>query len=174
MPLDAPSDHLLNNLCNWPGASHLHVGLLKGGSFIAALAGNQGLLQEQIGVDWCEEVAQEILERNCRRYLEAGSYQIVNCDCFQLDRTLFHAPVDVYFYDADHSLKAHERAFTAFDDLFADVFIAVVDDWDCAWIRKPTFRAFDKLGYAMLFQGVIPASLRNGNGQYVAVIRRRL
>ena len=29
-----PCYHLLNNLCSFPGASHLHVGLLAGDSFI--------------------------------------------------------------------------------------------------------------------------------------------
>ena len=80
-------------------------------------------------------------------------------------------PIDIYFYDADHSLKAHEMAFTYYNDLFADVFIAVIDDWECPWIRKPSMKAFDKLKYEILYENVIRCD-QSDNKNYVAVIRK--
>jgi hypothetical protein len=167
-----PGDHLLNNLCNLEDASHLHVGLLKGGSFIAALYGNQDLLEEQIGLDWFKEYPRKNFDENCDWYLYADQYQIIESSCFDFDKKAIKKPIDIYFYDADHTLKGHELAFTHFDDLFAPVFIAVIDDWGSPWIRRPTFKAFDKLGYQILYEDVIPASDAFGHGQYVAVIRR--
>lgn len=170
---DTPSDHLLNNLCNFSGASHLHVGLLMGGSFIAALYGNQDILNEKIGVDWFKEYPRDRFDSNCGLYLDMTKFKIINSGCFEVDKSLFTAPIDIYFYDADHSFLGHQQAFTYYDDLFSDVFIAVIDDWKCPWVRRPTFKAFEKLGYHLLYEATIPASDVYGHGQYVAVIKKQ-
>lgn len=166
-----PYYHLLNNLCSFAGASHLHVGLLAGDSFIAALYGNQSLLKQQIGVDWFKECPEEIFQSNGNKYLDSNRYQIINAGCFDVDKSLFKTPIDIYFYDADHCLKAHENAFLYYNDIFADVFIAVVDDWGCPWIRGPTFKAFAKLKYEILYENVIFHAI--DNCQYIAVIRKK-
>ncbi len=171
---DTPSDHLLNNLCNLPGASHLHIGLLKGGSFIAALYGNQDILNEQIGVDWFKEYPKDEFDSNCAPYLEIDKCQILNHECFKVNKSLFTSTIDIYFYDADHSLKGHQSAFTYYNDVFSDVFIAVIDDWKCPWVRRPTFKAFEKLGYRILYEAIIPANESYGHGQYVAVIKKSI
>lgn len=172
-PSDTPSDHLLNNLCNFAGASHLHVGLLMGGSFIAALYGNQDILKEKIGVDWFKEYPKDRFDSNCASYLDMTKFKIINSGCFEVNKSLFTTPIDIYFYDADHSFLGHQQAFTYYDNLFSDVFIAVVDDWKCPWVRRPTFKAFEKLGYHILYEATIPASDAYGHGQYVAVIKKQ-
>lgn len=171
---DTPSDHLLNNLCNLPGSSHLHVGLLKGGSFVAALYGNQHLLRAQIGVDWFQEYPRALFEANSLPYLNLQRCQIIDSGCFDLDKSLITTPIEIYFYDADHTMKGHEAAFTYYDEVFGEVFIAVVDDWRCPWVRRPTFKAFEKLGYRILFEDIIPATAEYGHGQYVAVIKKSI
>lgn len=174
LPSDCPSDHLLNNLCDLPGTSHLHVGLLKGGSFVAALYGNQDLLVEAIGVDWFEEYPYDKFYSNCSTYLDMDKIKIINDSCFDLDKSLFTSPIDIYFYDADHSMLGHQKAFTYYDDVFSDVFIAVVDDWKCPWVRRPTFKAFEKLHYHILYETYIPDSKAYGHGQYVVVIKKSI
>lgn len=169
-----PSNHLLNNLCNLPGASHLHIGLLKGRSFIAALYGNQDILLENIGIDWFQEYPQDKFYSNCATYLDMDKCKIINSSCFDLDKSLFTSPIDIYFYDADHSLLGHQSAFTYYDDIFSDVFIAVVDDWKCPWVRRPTFKAFEKLHYRILYENYIPSSEPYGHGQYIVVIKKSI
>lgn len=169
---EVPSDHLLNNLCNWKGASHLHIGLLKGGSFVAALYGNQDLLNEKIGLDWFLEYPIAQFMSNCSSYLNLENCKIVNGNCFAIDKSLFTAPVDIYFYDADHSLTGHQLAFTYYDPVFSDIFVAVVDDWACPWVRRPTFKAFEILNYQLLYEAVIPADCSFGHGQYIVVIKK--
>lgn len=169
---DTPSDHLLNNLCSLPGASHLHVGLLKGGSFVAALYKNQETLNEKIGLDWFQEYPRAQFEANCSVYINLKNCKIINGSCFDFDKSQITTPIDIYFFDAAHSLTAHQLAFTYYDDLFADVFIAVVDDWSCPWVRRPTFKAFEKLEYQLLYEETIPASKSFGNGQYVVVLKK--
>ncbi|MGL4540620.1 MAG: hypothetical protein ACRCU0_06590 [Candidatus Rhabdochlamydia sp.] len=169
-----PSDHLLNNLCSLQGASHLHIGLLKGGSFVAALYGNQNTLNEKIGFDWFQEYPRAQFEKNCTDYLNMENFTIFEGNCFDFDKSQITTPIDIYFYDADHTLTGHELAFTYYDDLFADVFIAVVDDWSFPWIRRPTFKAFEKLQYQVLYEEIIPASPSFGHGQYVAILKKSL
>lgn len=164
--------HLLNNIANLPGVNHLHVGLLGGDSFISTLYGNQMLVDEQIAVDWFMECPKEIFNGNIDRFLDRSLTKIIDGECFKIDKTLIEKPIDFYFYDADHSLMAHEKAITYFDDIFADVFIVVIDDWSCSWIRGSTFKAFEKLGYTVLYQDAIMNLKPDDNGQYVAVIRK--
>jgi hypothetical protein len=167
-----PYYHLLNNLCTLTGASHLHVGLLAGDSFIAALYANQSLLNQQIGVDWFKECPESIFYANCNRFLNLNKCQLINTECFKVDKSSFKAPIDIYFYDADHSLLAHEKALTYYNDILSDTFILVIDDWHCPWIRGPTFKAFDKLGYSILYENTISNINAHDHGQYVAVIRK--
>lgn len=169
--------HFLNNVCALKGSSHLHVGLLKGISFIAALYGNQDLISHQIGLDWFQEASEEEFYANLGKYIDLYSIQILNGDCFKMDKSKL-PPIDIYFYDADHSLKGHEKSITYYDSVFAKTFIAIIDDWKCPWVRRPTFKAFDKLGYKILYEAIIPEINGNGSewnvshGQYLAVIRR--
>ncbi len=167
-----PFCHLLNNLCDRTGTSHLHIGLLAGDSLIAALYGNQHLLITQIGVDWFQECPENTFRSNCEKYIDLKQCLILNEACFEVDTSIFDIPIDIYFYDADHCLMAHKMALTYYNDIFADVFVVVIDDWACPWIRKPTFKAFDTLGYHILYESFIPGTEEYGNGQYVAVIKK--
>lgn len=166
-----PYYHLLNNLCTLEGATHLQVGLLAGDSLIAALYGNQSCLKQKIGVDWFKECSELFFHSNCSQYLDLNDYEVIKGDCFKIKKDSFDNPIDIYFYDADHSLSAHEKAFTYYNDVFADTFVAVIDDWECSWIRGPTFKAFKKLGYSVLYECTLPKKDVD-HGQYVAVIRK--
>ena len=167
-----PYFHLLNNLCSLKKASHLHVGLLAGDSFIAALSGNQKLLKDVVGLDWFQECPKDTFLTNCQKYLDMSQCVVLNGDCFNIDKSIFKKPINIFLYDADHSLKAHEKALTYFDDIFSDLFVVVIDDWECPWIRKPTFCALKKLGHEILYENFIPGPRKYRSGQYVAVIKK--
>jgi len=167
-----PEFHLLNNLCSLPKASHLHVGLLAGDSFIASLYGNQSSLDQQIGLDWFRECSKEVFDKNCKAFLNPNKYQIINDECLNFDKSVFSKPIDIYFYDADHSLRAQEKAFTYYNDLLAKVFIVLIDDWNAPWIRYATFKAFDKLDYTILYESIFPLQANQQKMQYLAVIRK--
>ena len=170
--VNIPYYHLLNNLCNFSNASHAHVGLLAGDSFIAALYQNEHLLKQIIAIDWFQECPLQIFNGNCQNFIQMNCFETINGSCFNIDKTLFSMPIDIYFYDADHSLKGQEMALTYYNDLFADVFVAVIDDCNCPWIRGATFKAFDKLQYSILYENIIPATDGDRGGQYVAVIKK--
>lgn len=184
-----PYYHLINNLCSLKNASHLHIGLYKGGSFVSALYGNEEILSDKFGIDiFDEDYDMDISNKNllkdvscwygnifydvCGQYLKKYSYQVITSDCFKIDKSMFKKPIDIYLYDADHSTIAHEKAFTYYNDTLADVFIAIVDDWNWEQVRLGTFKAFDKLKYKILYENEIPQGETRGNGQYLAVIKK--
>ena len=99
-------------------------------------------------------------------------YQVIEQDCFQIDLSLFTKPINLYFYDGEHYPLSQEKAFTYFDQIFDDTFIAVIDDWSVTLVAESTYGAFEKLNYTVLFQATLPASRKWWNGLHVAVIRK--
>ena len=85
--------------------------------------------------------------------------------------------INIYFYDGGHSQEQQKLAFTYYNSIFEDTFIAIVDDYNCDKVQKGTQEAFQELGYTILFEEYLPA-LYNGdkdnwwNGIYVAVISK--
>ncbi len=174
-----PYYHLINNLCSLPGTTHLHIGLYTGGSFVGAVYNNQASLKEAIGIDWfqgAELKYDDVFNDVCHQYLgknrELPKCKIISGDCFQVDKSIIKNPVNVYVYDAGHEVLDQEMAFTYYNDIFSDVFVAIVDDWAWPQVRQGTFEAFAKLGYTVLYENELAASDQLGNGQYLAVIRK--
>lgn len=167
-----PSYHLLNNLCSYQNLNHLHVGLLAGDSFIAAVFGNQFHTNTYYGVDWFQECPLDIFEENCLLNIQPSKFKIINSGCFDVDISIFNSAIDFYFYDADHSLIGHESALTYYNNAFSDVFIVMIDDWNCPWIRLATFKAFELLDYSILYENAIYDLKEDDHGQYLAVIRK--
>lgn len=176
--------HLLNNLCTLPNTSYLEIGSWKGSTWISALYGNKGTVVQAISIDdWSEYGGEDKFISNCARYLPDIQYTTYSADCFTVNvEEIAPLPVNIYFYDGKHSLEAQEKAFTYYDKILDDVFIAIVDDWNWEMVREGTRKAFKKLNYKILYERELPAKwneetqsfdLENWwNGFYIAVIRR--
>jgi hypothetical protein len=172
--------HFLNQLCGLPDCTYLEVGSYKGSTLIGALYGHQKTLLEATACDnWSEFEGprSEFLE-NCDNFLSGYPLFIHECDSFNLDLRSITYPVKVYFYDGNHSFEAQEKAFTYYDAVFEDLFVAVVDDWNWSDVREGTFAAFKKLGYKILFEKYLPARFNQDtenywNGLYVVVISKK-
>lgn len=168
--------HLLNNLCSNPRTKYLEIGCWQGTTLISALYGNS---IEAVGVDnWSEFGNQsETLFSNIRKFIPEARLRFYETDCFLMDKRLFSSKINVYFYDGKHDEASQEAAFTYFNDIFEDVFIAIVDDWNWEGVRKGTLTAFRKLNYKVLFEREL-YSLGNGdvgswwNGIYISVIKK--
>lgn len=164
-----PFYHLINNLCAFEDVSHLHIGLFTGGSLISAIYYNEDYFKEKVGID-C--FIGSTFKNVCNDYINLTDIKILQIDCFKFDRSIIESPINVYVYDADHSLEAHKNAFTYYNEVFAEAFIVVIDDWVRNVVRQGTFNAFKELGYTILFEGRIPHGKGLGAGQYIAVIRK--
>lgn len=171
--------HLLNNLCTLPQTSYLEIGVWKGATFTAALYANHDSIQQAVGIDnWSERGGPEAeFKNNCCTFIANVSYQFYTHDSFTIHKDgLFNAPVDIYFYDGNHSEEAQMKAFTYYDSLFAPTFIAIVDDWNHEPARIGTKKSFEKLGYTVVFERELPGyhnEIEWWNGLYIAVVTKK-
>lgn len=167
--------HLLNNLCTLNNCTYLEIGVWQGSTWISALYNNERRIKEAVAIDnWSEfKGPQKEFADNCGKFLGKNKYSIVNQDCFSINvNDLTQSPVDIYFYDGEHSSLSQKLAYTYYDSCLADSFITIVDDWSWPKVRIGTFEAFDELGYEILFEEYLP-NKEYWNGQYIAVIRKK-
>lgn len=172
--------HLLNNLCSLPRTNYLEIGCWKGSTLISALFKNQSSVDHATALDnWAEFGGPfQEFKRNCERFLPKNSYQFFSVNSFSIDPLkIIKQPVNIYFYDGDHSALAQQLAFEYYNQILDNVFIAIVDDWDHLPVQEGTYRAFKNLNYKILFEIVLPARFNGDteqwwNGLYVAVIRK--
>lgn len=172
----------LNNICSFPNTSYLEIGVWKGATFTAALYANRDSIQQAVAIDnWAEFAGpSEEFHRNCQAYIADVPYQFYAHDCFTIDtKNLFKSPVDIYFYDGNHTEESQKQAFTYYDSAFAPSFIAIIDDWNHEPSRNGTKKAFEQLGYTILYELELPARFNGDtelwwNGLYVAVVRRKV
>lgn len=172
--------HLLNNLCSLPGAFYLEIGCWKGSTFISALYGNQNSIIDAVGLDnWSEAGGpkKEFLH-NCKRYLPTSPYRFYSVDCFAINKSdYFTQPVNIYFYDGEHSSLAHELALTYYDEVMDDLFILVIDDWNWENVKNGTLSGLAQLNYTILYSRELPARFTGDsenwwNGMLIALIRK--
>jgi hypothetical protein len=171
--------HFLNHLCSMPDTRYLEIGCFKGSTWIAALYKNQGTISSATAIDdWSEFGGpKNAFEKNCAMFLTNVPCRYISKDCFKVDLSRFEKPINVYFYDGEHSADSQEKAFTYFDPVLDDLFIAVIDDWNWPNVSNGTRTAFGKLNYEILFETALPSYRTNDaknwwNGLYVAVIRK--
>lgn len=179
----AKNRHLLNNLCNRPHTRYLEIGVWMGSTWVAALYDNKENIEDAIAIDnWSKFGGpRDKFFENCQKYLPGYNYRVYSEDSFRLDlASSFHSqlPINVYFYDGDHSALSQELALTYYDSVLDNVYILVVDDWNREEIRQGTFSALRKLKYDIAYQVSLPSSKINDyhtwwNGLYVAVIRKK-
>lgn len=171
--------HFLNNLCSLPGASYLEIGCWKGSTLISALYHNSSIVQAVAIDNWSEFGGpREDFLSHLEQFLPGHSIQILETDCFSVDKkAVFSRPVNIYFYDGNHEAMNQERAFTYFNDILDELFIAVVDDWNTKKVREGTRAAFYKLHYKVLYEKEIFTEKNADteswwNGFYIAVITK--
>lgn len=176
----AKNRNLLNNLCTLQNTNYLEIGCWKGSTFVSALYQNQDYLTSATGIDNWSEFGGPINEfkSNCKKFISDTQYQFISADSFSVSpETMIPLPVNIYFYDGNHSQSAQEQAFTHYNSILDNDFIAIVDDWNWNQVREGTFSAFLSLNYEVLYEVSLPANyncdLDNWwNGLYIAVIKK--
>lgn len=174
--------HFLNNLCSLKGGRYLEIGCWKGSTWISALYGNENSLENAVAIDnWSEFGGPEqVFLDNCYKFLKNTNYQYYSNDCFKLDiKNIFQKPINIYFYDGNHSAYSQELALTYYDTALDDLFILVVDDWNWEKVKAGTFKAIAKLKYQVLYSCEMPAAYNGDklnwwNGLYIAVIKKQI
>ena len=177
--LSSPKERrLLNNLCSYPDTCYFEVGCFHGATLISALYDNRDSIRDAVAVDNFSEFGNRRgFDRNIRAYLPTSGLRFFEQDSFKMDTsTTFPNPITVYFYDGNHLESSQEAAFTYFDPVFDDPFVAVIDDWNWECVRNGTKSAFQKLQYTVLFQQEYFTNDEDAtwnNGVYIAVIQKK-
>lgn len=133
--------HLLNNLAS-QAKSYLEVGVYLGGTLRAALHSNTHLYAVAID-NFCmkPQCRQEFFDNT-----EMLKFKFIEEDSFKVDLSLIEQPIEVYFYDADHSFEATYKAVEYYLPVMADEFVMVIDDWNMKKIPNAIFTSGKNLG----------------------------
>ena len=137
--------HLLNNLCDFPSCRYLEIGTWKGSTVLSASYRNAGSF---VAVDDFSQFdgPRAECEANRLAWKDDCRFVLHDAGAWQLDLETI-GPVNVYFYDGGHADDEQYLAFSYFDPILQDPFIAIVDDWNWPQVRSGTRRAFRDLKY---------------------------
>ena len=80
-----------------------------------------------------EQVKKELKENLAEFTPRAKEVKVHFEDCFKMDKSLLPDNIDIYCYDAEHSMESTAKALPYFFDKLADKFILILDDvnWQC-------------------------------------------
>ena len=171
--------HFLNNLCDFRSANYLEIGTHKGSTLIAAAYRNPGRFA---AVDNFSEFGhsepRKVLMETRKRFRRDCDFTFHDSDCWSASLLRRLPPgVNVYFYDGAHGYQDHYNAFVHYDTIFANRFVALVDDWNWPKVREGTRDAFAHLGYTTVFERQFRTrrivSGKWWNGLLVAVMSKR-
>lgn len=167
---------LLNALCSQPGTVYLEIGVHVGSTFIPAVYGNGA--QATCIDNWQMFAgAREQFQVHVKQYIPDRVINVIDHDCFTVDRARIPQGVNVYFYDGDHSAQAQYNALAYFAPVLADQFVLLVDDCNWEEPREETKRAIKELGFREVWGELLPGAYNGDqdqwwNGLYVALIEK--
>jgi hypothetical protein len=197
----------LNNVCEIKGANYLEIGCWKGSTAVSALYNNSKYVERAVLIDNFsqfddiyigikEEIADsKYLDRdytvsvrnslldNINKYCYNTDTFFIDNDCFDIltkQMILENYPnfqANIYFYDGPHTEEDQKQAFTFYNDMLQDVFIAIVDDWNIEDAKIGTKKAFKELGYNIIIDHELPSKCNGDgmnwwNGLYIAIIQK--
>lgn len=146
--------HLFSNLCHLDDITYLEFGTFCGATFVSAFNNNP---IHAVGIDdftqpFEETGVRQQLADNLNRWKDtAKTVQFFDCNGFDLSTgerglgAVMPLPIDIYYYDGEHSFDNQVRALPAFFEMMADRFIFIVDDFQWADVEKGTQTGFDAL-----------------------------
>jgi hypothetical protein len=165
--------HLLNNLGKL-GKNYLEVGVHKGGTHTAFIAGNSNL--EFIASVDCflsdkdfpdQDKAEPIYRENLANFKPRTSeVQVVVADSFEINpKSTFNGRVfDVYLYDGGHAYEQQKMALTHYKEVLADELILIVDDFDWDEVQQGTFDGIQETGYTIEVEHIVKGNDHDNDG----------
>lgn len=181
--------HLLNNIGKI-GTNYLEIGVHRGGTFTAAIAGNENLefitAIDNFESDMSGETARIDFLKNVKEHKPYSSnFELIVSDSFSVDiGQTGKVPelIDIYLYDGSHSEEDQKKALTYYLPNLADEFIYLCDDYDWQEVQKGTQDGILEANLKKLFEKhlVSEKTREQGghdndsyyNGFYVALLRK--
>lgn len=182
--------HLLNSIGKL-GTKYLEVGVHKGGTFTASVAGSDNL-KEIVAIDSFASdendyektvnqygKARPEFEEWAKKFVPSSSkFELVVSDSFQVDLKKLPKQIDIYLYDGDHSRLSQEMALTYYKDVLADEFVFMVDDFDWGEVEEGTRSGIEKAGLEIVYEKHLRSKGSHDNdswwnGFYVAILKKK-
>ena len=172
--------HFLNNLLEIENVSYLEIGVWAGSTFISAMYKNKPI--QSISIDNFSQKYDGVYGRDlflyfCDKFLDKKYYNFIESDSFKIDVSQIKIPINIYFYDGDHSVEGQEKALTYYDEILDDIFIYIVDDYNFPEVVEGTKNGIEKMKYHIDYETILPARFNGDssnwwNGLYVSVLRK--
>lgn len=174
--------HFYNNLLNTKDARYLEIGTWKGSSVCSAMCGNNANV---VCIDnWSEfKSPKDEFINNFNKFKGNNNATFIEGDCFKIDISTL-PKFNIYMYDGNHSVESQYNALKYYYDCLDDIFIFVVDDWNCKEVRDGTNQAIIDLKLNILYEKEIRLTFDNShtprdiaskswwNGMYVAIFQK--
>lgn len=174
--------HFYNNLLNYNDARYLEIGTWKGSSVCSAMCNNSAKV---VCIDnWSEfgGPKSEFLY-NFEMFKGNNDAIFIEDNCYNVDITRL-PKFNIYMYDGNHSIDSHYKALLHYYDCLDDIFIFIVDDWNCQDVREGTIQSIETLKLKVLYEKNIRLTWDNShtpmtlarntwwNGIYVAILKK--
>lgn len=142
----------LNLIGGIPDTRYLEVGVYNGSSLISILENNNALSAVAVDIwdpqsEEATKMKNEVITTVQNKYNQSGNVHILHDSCWNVTSgrvmNLLGGPVNVYFYDAGHSVSDHFLSVGQFFSAMDEVFIFIVDDWNWNIVQKGTLTAME-------------------------------
>lgn len=156
--------HFYNNLLNTKDARYLEIGTWKGSSVCSAMCNNKATV---VCIDnWSEfEGPKSEFLINFEKFKGDNNATFIENDCFKIDVSTL-PKFNIYMYDGNHTSESHYKALLHYYNCLDDVFIFIVDDWNCLEVRVGTTSAIQKLKFKILYEREIRLTWDNSHTPY--------
>ena len=135
--------HFYNNLLELDDARYLEIGCWKGSSVCSAMYKNKA---DIVCIDNFSEFGgpKEDFLHNLNKFKGENNVLFINEDYFTVDISKINKR-NIYLYDSNHNYDSQYKALTYFYDCLDDIFILIIDDWNCEIIRNSTINVINDL-----------------------------
>ena len=154
--------HFYNNLLKYEDVRYLEIGTWKGSSVCSAMCNNNATI---VCIDnWSEfgGPKNEFLN-NFNKYRGKNNAIFYEHNCFTLDISQL-PKFNIYMYDGEHTKESQYKALTHYYDCLDEIFIFIVDDWNCQCVRDGTNEAIKFLNLKVMYE----IEIKNNNNVQTA------
>lgn len=140
--------HLWNNLCNTGSPlTYLEAGLYCGATFCSSFNENTVSIGiEDFSQDFGVPTVKDELAENFKRFNpKAKDAHVFDINFFEANKLIYPFPIDIFFYDGNHSEEFQAKALPHFFDNMADRFIYAVDDFNWPDVFNGTNKGLNEL-----------------------------
>jgi len=180
--------NIINNVCSGEKINYLEIGLYRGGTFSAALSGNQ---INAVGIDnWSQnwkkdESPKEVFFDRINKVEQKNNVKIFEADCWsveleEISNFLNNEKINVYLFDGPHGYQDQYLALKHYYDILADEFILFVDDYtdqipsSVTEVIAPTQESIKDLKLEKIFEMTFPRGAAAGchEGLYAVLLKK--